>query len=124
MTKRTERERPIHLACLSYLRNHVPGALVNHPANEVDVPGKDVARAIAKRKHMGMTVGWPDLELLIDGVFHALEVKAEGNYLTPAQKDVKAALEAQGVRYAVVRSVDDLIETLDQWNIPHRGTIS
>lgn len=39
-----------------------------------------------------------------------LECKAEGGKQTPAQKDFQARVEAEGHRYAVVRSIDDVKE--------------
>ena len=110
-------ERSIHLAVLGYLRAVLPGALVHHAAQGLDIPGPAAARAVAKAKHMGMLPGWPDLEVLHRGRFLAFEVKAEGGRLSPAQSDVRAAMEAQGVPYAVVRSIDDVREALVDWGI-------
>lgn len=117
MTRR-DLEGPVHRAILSHLRLRFPGALVVHAANEVSLRGKDVARAIAKAKWNGMVPGFPDLACFLpDGECILFEVKAEGNSTTPAQKTVLAQLESLGFRAAVVRSVQDVEECLEHWNI-------
>ena len=113
------RERPIHLAVLGLLRLRLPrvsAATIHHSAGEVDVSSKAVARAIAKSKHMGMLVGWPDLTWLgSGGVLHAFEVKTPQGRMSPAQEAVRGAIEAAGGRYAVVRSVDEADAALKAW---------
>lgn len=108
-------ERRIHLAVLHHLRLRFPRAIIHHSANEIGLKGKDVARQIAGQKHMGMVVGFPDLIVLHDGEAMFFEVKAEGGRETPAQKDVRETLTAQGFRAAVVRSVQDVEECLEHW---------
>lgn len=116
-----DRERPIHLAILKYLRLQYPDALIHHSANEVDLRSKDVARAIAKSKHMGMVPGFPDLLVIWRAYVWGFEVKAEGNYATKSQKDVGTLMENNGAKWAVVRSVDDVKECIAEWT--KRGPI-
>lgn len=116
--KRIDREGPVHRAILAHLRDRFPEALVVHAANEIGLKGKDVARAIAKAKWNGMVPGFPDLACFLpDGECILFEVKAEGNTTTPAQKTILAQLSSLGFRAAVVRSVQDVDECLDHWNI-------
>lgn len=118
MGKRIDREGPIHRAILRYLETVLPGAIVHHSANEVPLSGRNVERAIAKAKHNGMKPGYPDLIAHYRGWTLGFEVKAEGNCLTKTQKEMKAAFEAQGIPYAVVRSIEDVREVLTEWNVP------
>lgn len=112
MAKNTDREGPIHLAILGYLRAHFPRALIHHSPNANTMQGPQVQRLIAKNKYMGMVPGFPDLLMLHDGICYGFEVKAEGNYQQPNQKDVQALFDTNGGRYFVVRSVEDVAEVL------------
>ena len=127
MGKRIDREGPIHIACLQFLREVLPGALIHHSPNEMPVAGasqKSKAIAQNKAKGLGMQPGWPDLEVFYRGLPLMFEVKAEGGTMSKAQRSVCDAFVAQGVHYAVVRSVDDVKEALDDWGIEYRGVIS
>lgn len=105
---RIDHEGPVHQAVLTYLRLQLPGALIHHSPNEVDVSGKDIARAISKAKFRGMVVGFPDIIVLWRGVFMGFEVKAKGGKISDAQEAVGAMIQSQGGHWAVVRSVDDV----------------
>lgn len=137
-----DREGPIHKAILRYLGT-IRGAFVFHPANEIASKalrgfgqrGQQAAmRAQVKAKALGMVPGIPDLVMVLDGQAYAFEVKAEGNYQQPNQKAVMEAWRAAGGFYAVVRSIDDVRESLSEWavpaapldmvSIPLRGSIS
>ena len=53
--------------------------------------------------------GWPDICLLKSGTFYAIEVKTETGRLSEHQKALGQEIEANGGKYIVARSVDDLI---------------
>jgi len=63
-------------------------------------------------KAQGVKAGVPDILIFHRHPFpitYAIELKAPGKYLSPAQKDMKAQLEGCGVVYGpVCRSVDDV----------------
>jgi hypothetical protein len=113
--KRRDREGPIHRAVIAYLRLALPGAVIHHSPNEVGVKGRDIARAIAKAKHNGMIVGFPDIIVIWAGNVWTFEVKAAGNYPSDDQCEVGRMIRAQGGKWAVVRSVDDAAEAVSQW---------
>lgn len=113
----TDREGPIQRACVAYLRQVLPGAVVYHPPNEIPLRGRDVARAIAKAKANGMLPGFPDILIYHEGQGYTIEIKAEGNGLSDAQKRVREQLEQQNIPYAVCRSVEDVRETLAAWGV-------
>lgn len=74
-----------------------------------------------KLKRMGLKPGWPDIiAVKPGGGFLGLELKAEGGRLSPEQKAVLEALEGCGASYAVIRSLDDLKETLAEHGVPTR----
>ena len=112
-----ERERPIHLAILAYLRFALPGAAIHHSAQGLDMSGGNVARQVAKAKHMGMMTGWPDIEAFYKGRAMFFEVKAEGGVLSDAQRAVSNLLVSNGAAWAMVRSVDDARDALALWGV-------
>lgn len=72
----------------------------------------------AKFKAMGVRAGVPDLILLHrSGAYSylALELKAGKNTQTANQKTYQSKMEADGGKYAVIRSIDDFIETVNEY---------
>lgn len=118
MGKRIDREGPVQRAIIKFIETQYPRWMVHHCKNEIKQRGKSIAIEISKAKINGMVVGFPDLVVLPSNkpaVF--LEVKAEGNYASPAQKQVHADLEALGHRVAVVRGVEDVKEVFAAWGM-------
>lgn len=114
-TKKIDREGPIHEAILDWLRMALPHAVIHHSPNEVDMKGKRAMKMVERAKSLGMLPGFPDILVIWQGATWAFEVKAPGNYAVDSQKAVGAALEAQGARWAVVRSVDDAAACVAAW---------
>lgn len=114
---RVDREGPIHIACLNYLRFVLPGAEINHSPNELDLGGDRRSKAIAqaKAKAKGMAPGWPDIEVLWRGKFWCFEVKAPGGKPTQEQIERGAGIVRNGGRWAVVTSVDDVRRCVSLW---------
>ena len=112
MAKNIDREGPVHLAILNYLKMKYPGALIHHSPNSVTMQGPAVQRLIAKNKHMGMLPGFPDLMMLFDGVFYGFEVKAGKNKPQKNQLEVGETIEYNGGIFAVVYSIDDVAEVM------------
>ena len=110
------RESPIHRSILAYLRTQYPSALIHHSANESHLRGKAAMMASVRKKREGMVPGFPDLMMLNNGSFWAFEVKAKGNYASDKQKAVGALIEANGGKWAVVRSIDDVKGCISEWN--------
>lgn len=128
MANWTDREGPIHRACLNYLRMQYPRALIHHSPNENSMTGKDVARLIRKNKDMGMLPGFPDILMLHQGRVYGFEVKAAGGRQSEAQKAIQAVMEGAGGIYAVVMSIEDVKAVLSRHSaasvsIPFRGVV-
>lgn len=117
---RTNREVRLHCAILDYLRLVLPSAAVE---TLIHVPNGEnrAAKTGALLKRLGTKPGVEDLQFVWHGRLHAIEVKCEGSYQSPAQKDRAAAVIAAGGRYTVCRSIDDVTETLTEWAIPTRN---
>ena len=116
------READIHKAILAWLRWVLPGALVMHPPNSLDMAGDPRSKAIAqaRAKTMGMLPGAPDLLVLSGGVVVGLEVKREGACPKKEQRAVGEAMRANGGHWFVVRSVEDAREALRDAGITTR----
>lgn len=123
--RRGNPEERLHRECVNYLRLVLPAdALVHHSPNEGARGGRAGAIDGQRRKALGMTPGWPDLEVIAGGRFLALEIKAAGGRLSKEQAAIRDQFAAQGIAYAVVRSVDDVAEVLADLGIKTRGKIS
>jgi len=70
----------------------------------------------AKLKRMGLKAGWPDFQLVAPtGLFHALELKREGETLNDNQEDFATFCRKNGIPHAVVDTFKDAVETLNAW---------
>jgi len=108
-------EHEVQASIIAYLDSVLPTSIravgvSNNPRSAI---------AGAKEKARGMRKGFPDI--LLTGAFHGLlEVKKEGSYLKPEQKEWRDWCAYNLVPFAVVRSIDDVRETLASWGIKTR----
>jgi hypothetical protein len=89
---------------------HVPNgaALAGTPAQR--------ARQMARLKLEGLTVGWPDYQLMVPrSIYHGLflEIKAPGMKPTPIQLTILDALNANGYKAEWAAGVDDCWSVVD-----------
>lgn len=109
-------ERTVQRNILAYLK--VRGFATAHIPNGAVLAGDAKARAMQVNalKANGMRPGFPDLCVMHSlGRVGFLEVKREGEKLRPEQEQWRDALATLGHKYAVVRSVEDVRETLLEW---------
>lgn len=82
----------------------------------------------AKLKAEGVTPGVADLLLLVPRAFKAndndewyiifglcIEMKTKKGYQSPAQKEWQKKVEGEGYRYAVCRSLDEFMNTINDY---------
>lgn len=116
MAPRKNLEHQIQVSIIAYLDTVLPPnikavGVSNNPRSKITG---------AMEKARGMRKGFPDI--LLTGAFHGLlEVKREGSYLRPEQRDWRDWCADHQVPYAVVRSIEDVQETLESWGIPTRA---
>ena len=127
-------ERDVHEQCARVLDKRLlpPAVWFSYPAGASQLSPQQAARHI----RIGLKRGLPDIWILHKGVY-CIELKAKGNYLSrttvvrsrrgilrilEGQTDVFPKLLATGAVKAIsiCHSVDDVIERLDRWGIPHR----
>lgn len=70
------------------------------------------------RTGRGVVAGIPDCCVLYRGCAHWIEIKAEDGRLSDAQCEVGAAILLAGAHFGVARSVEEVLELLDCWEIP------
>lgn len=107
---RLQRQIVTNLARLGFRAVHIPNG------SKLAGTKEQRARAGARLKADGMVPGWPDLLVYgSQGRIGHLEIKAPKGTLSEAQKAAQADLEVMGHKYAVCRSLDDVIDALDGW---------
>jgi hypothetical protein len=127
-------ERDIHEACAQALDRLLlpPARWACYPAGAAQLSPQQQARY----SRLGLKRGWPDLMIAYQGMW-GIELKRRGGRLsetklsrTPrgsprileGQRDVFPALIASGgfKDIAIAHSVDEMLDALEAWNIPHR----
>lgn len=113
-------EDDLHADIVSKLRVMLPPkAVLHHSPNE----GKRGWRAQRWLKASGTRPGWVDLEIIFEGRFYGIELKAGKNKPTALQAATHDALFEAGAKVKVCRSLEDVIDTLAGWKIPLRGKV-
>ena len=112
-------EHSIHAAIARYLESTLPPSIrmVSVPNN----PRSKMAGAMEKAR--GSKKGFPDFILINGGQQGAIagfEVKREGQYLEPAQKEWREWFIKHRIPHFVVRSIDDVRESLAELHIVTR----
>lgn len=80
--------------------------------------GGRVRGAILKR--MGLVSGWPDIQLLHNGVYHGIEVKLVNGKLSDNQRRIHKEIIKQGGYVEVARSKNDAINAIKDWKLYRR----
>lgn len=121
--KATQREFRLQVACVEHLRSAYPGLLFFHIPNR---PGGGTDGYM--KKMMGAVAGAPDLVCTWSTQKHgvhvaAIELKAPGGSVSPAQNKMLSALAHRGWKTAVCRSVAELDTQLHIWGqtLTHNG---
>lgn len=110
-------EGPIHRSILQWLRVQFPRAVIHHSPNETKWRSEKAMHVVAKAKSLGTLPGFPDLVMLHEGGFYALEVKNPRGQLSDAQRAVGEAIQSAGGRWALVRSIDDAKIACSRWGL-------
>ena len=109
-------ETAIHIAIVDYLRLVLPDALVFHPANG----GLRSKREAAELKRMGVLAGVFDIIIIRGDGLYFLEVKSPKGVLSDPQKAFGAALDAAGIPWMIVRTIEDARRALSLFGIQTR----
>jgi hypothetical protein len=97
-------EELLHRAVAQYLSSAVPPGAV---WTTVGHGGGGKARG-GRLKAMGLKPGWPDIQILWNGCFLGIELKAADGRISPAQGACADAIEGAGGEVSLARSVDDV----------------
>ena len=113
MTSRPELQ--IHRSIAQYLWTAHPKLLWFHVPNG---GSRNVVEA-SILKSMGTLAGVPDIVVVLPGGYVGfMEIKPERAYLSDAQKAFAERASAAGAAWRVVRSIDDVKDTLKVWLHP------
>jgi hypothetical protein len=113
MTRRNTPEADLQRAVVAALRFALPRtAIIHHSANEVAEPGARGARRQAILVGMGVHRGFADLMVISEGRVLFLELKSLRGKLSSDQEKFRDAVLAQGLGWALVRSLDDALGAL------------
>ena len=109
-------EDDLQMQCVTWFRLQFPkfARLLHHSPNG----GRRNAREGSRFKKMGVQPGFPDLVLLVASQdCHALfiELKSATGRQEDSQKEYQALVEAQGYRYALVRSFDEFKKLIENY---------
>lgn len=114
-------EADIQRAIVAALRAVLPrGAIVHHSAHEIRGGSEWARKQQAISVGMGVHRGFADLLVLSQGRILFLEVKAPGGRASIDQQMFCAAVESQGHGYRIVRSVEDALAALCEFNFKTR----
>jgi hypothetical protein len=107
-------EQEIHAALWQHLQwRAAPGAFAFHVPNG-GARSKAEASILAG---LGVVAGVPDLIVCKDGRFYALELKADGGKLSPAQRGTHERMRAAGATIATSYGLDEALRQLEDWGI-------
>ena len=106
--KRQRVEEPIQKAIVEFLRLVLlPGSIVHASLNEEPEQWRRIHNAL-----MGAHAGFADLVVLTQGMTIFFEVKSKDGRQDPDQIKFERAVVAQGHRYFIVRSINDVMDAL------------
>lgn len=111
-------EDKLQMACKHWFDLRHPGLklLLHHSPNEGLLMRHD--RDGAKRKAMGMRAGFPDFIFLHPNKSYgylALELKSAKGRQTDHQKEYQRAVEQNGGKYVIVRTLDEFISEVNSY---------
>lgn len=118
---RTGPEDKLAIEVATYLRAATLRGMLKatwtHIPHEVGGGGKMAAIRMALAKAMGLIKGSADYVFVGPAGSGWIELKVKGNSQSPEQRDFQLWCEATGTRYAVCRSLEEVIENLFSWGI-------
>lgn len=114
-------EQAIQKAIFDHLNSRArPGTFAFHPANG----GKRSPIEASIMKGLGVVAGVPDIIILHNGRFFAMELKAEnGKPPTIAQMDCVSRINACGGTATICKGLDTALRTLEMWGVVRGRTI-
>lgn len=111
--RRATPEADIQRQIVIFLRAVLPaGSIVHHCANEAAGGGEAARKRQSVLAGMGVHAGFSDLLVISVGRVLFLEVKSATGRLSGPQAAFRNAVQGQGLPWALVRSLDDVVAAL------------
>lgn len=118
---RAGEEDRLAMEVANYLRaatlNGMLKATWTHIPHEVGGGGRLAAIRMALAKAMGLIKGSADYVFVWPQGGAWIELKAKSGSLSPEQRDFQLWCETTGVRHAVCKSLEQVVEKLFQWGV-------
>ena len=110
-------EVDLHMEVAGFLDSCLgEGTFWHHSPNE----GRHHVNWRAKLAKMGVRGGFPDIIVLHRGMAFLIELKSRTGRPSPKQSEVMAQLERAGCPVGMARTVSQVAELLEKWNVPLR----
>ena len=114
MPRRDNPEEQLQRAVVEWLGWVKPACVYFFVNNGARLSKAQAGKAIG----LGALPGVADLAFTLPGGQSAyIELKAEGAYLSPVQRDFSTKVQALGAWYALARSIEDVEGTLKGWGV-------
>lgn len=114
-------EQALQVSVAAFLDRAIPDLFWFHVPNS---SGNRGARLGGILKAMGVKAGVPDIIVLLPNArVGFLELKAGRGGLSPAQAEFKSYAQERGYPWALIRSLEDVEETLGGWLLPWGVTL-
>ena len=114
MPRRDNPEEQLQRAVIEWLGWVKPDCVYFFVNNGAHLSKAQAGKAIG----LGVLPGVGDLVfVLLGGRVGFIELKAEGAYLSPVQRDFSVKVQALGAWYALARSIEDVEGTLKAWGV-------
>lgn len=107
-------EKHLHVACVSYMRDHYPEVIINHTKNQTTAHGN--AQSVA----YGYCKGYPDLFIAFNnnkypGLFVELKTPRSKGQVRDEQKHVHRALREHGYLVEVIWTYEDFKDLINTY---------
>lgn len=108
------KEKHLHLACVTYMRDHYPEIVINHTRNQIS------AHSQVQANIYGYCKGFPDLFIAkknnkYGGLFVEFKTPRSKYSVSPDQKYVHSVLEKQNYLVAVIWDYSDFKELINTY---------
>ena len=115
--RRNQPERKLHLQVTQYLARALPDNAFYFPVP--NAANFDPIRGARLRQSGEIRAGVPDLIVIWAGKVIAVELKApQGGGLSPVQRDVRDLMLLAGCTHHIVRTIEQLHEALESYQMP------
>lgn len=120
MTRRNHPEDALHMAAAQFLDLALPEDAC---WTTVEHGGYRTKAERGKLKAKGLKPGWPDVQIVWQGLMICIELKTPGGTLSKAQRDLHPRLMAAGALVYTAKQVEEVEGFLRGCGVPLRASV-